>query len=62
MRMEIVRDANGDVLAGIDLSDPTGVVPEAVLEHGQTLETVEVRRREFFDDLDGALRQLSRRR
>jgi hypothetical protein len=60
--MEIVRDADGNVLATVDLSDTTGVVPEAVLEPGHTLETVEIRHRELLDDLDGALRRLSRRR
>jgi hypothetical protein len=60
MQMEIVRDANGDVVAGIDLSDD-GVVPEAVLEQGHTLEVVEVRRRELFDDLSGTLKKLSKK-
>jgi hypothetical protein len=58
--MEIVRDANGDVLAAIDLSDD-GVVPETLLEEGQTLETVEVRRKELFDDLGGTLKKFSRK-
>jgi len=61
-QMEIARDANGVVVATIDLSDDTGVVPEVVLEHGDTLEVVEVGRSEFLDDLDGALKKLSRRR
>lgn len=61
MQMEIVRDANGEVLAAIDLSDDTGVAPEAVLEQGYTREVVEVRRMEFFDDLDGALQRLGRK-
>jgi hypothetical protein len=60
MQMEIVRDANGDVLAAIELSDD-GVVPEAVLEQGQTLEVVEVRRTELFDDLGGTLKKFSRK-
>ena len=60
MQVEIVRDANGQVLATIDRSTDDGVVPEAVLEDGHTLEMVEVRRRELFDDLDGALRRFSR--
>ena len=60
MKMEIVRDGNGDVLAAIDLSD-SGVVPEAVLEKGYTLEIVELRRSEVFDDLDGTLGSLGRK-
>jgi len=58
-RMEIVRDADGEVVATIDLSDDTGIVPEVVLEHGDALEVVEVRRSEFLGDLDGALKKLS---
>lgn len=61
MQMEIVRDANGDVVAAIDLSGD-GVVPEVVLEPGDTLEVVEVRRAEFFDDVDGALKKFSKNR
>jgi len=61
MRMEIVRDAKGDVLAAIDLSDVMGVVPEVVLEQGHTLEVVEVRHRELLDDLDSALKKLGRK-
>jgi hypothetical protein len=58
--MEIVRDANGDVLSAVDLSDE-GIVPEAVLEKGHKLEVVEVRRSESFDDLDATLKKLSKK-
>jgi len=57
--MEIVRDAKGEVMAAIDLSDD-GVVPEAVLEQGHTREVVEVRRRELYDDLGGTLKKLAK--
>jgi len=60
--MEIVRDAQGNILAAVDLDDVTGVVPEAVLEQGHTLEVVEVRRRELLDDLSSALKNLGRKR
>jgi hypothetical protein len=61
MQMKIVRDANGEVLAAIDLSDRTGDVPEVILEQGFTRDVVEVRRMEFVDDLDGVLQRLARK-
>jgi hypothetical protein len=62
MQMEIVRDANGQVLAAIDLSGDDGVVPEVVLEEGNTSELVEIRRAEFFDDVDGAFEKFSQQK
>lgn len=61
MRLEIVRDAQGAVLAAVELASDEGVVPEAVLEEGQTTEVVDVRRTEFVGDLDGLLKRLGRK-
>ena len=61
MRLEIVRDAQGAVLAAVVLESGDDVVPEAVLEEGQTTEEVDVRRTEFINDLGGLVERLSRK-
>lgn len=52
VRMQIVRDANGEVLAGFEIAAQDGVRIEPELEVGQTFEEVTVPR-EALLDLDG---------
>jgi hypothetical protein len=61
MHLRIVRGKDGGVVAAAELATDDGLVPEAVLEDGQTEEVLEARRLDLLEDLDKALAQLTRR-
>ncbi len=49
VRMQIVRDAKGEVLAGFEVAALDGVQIEPELEEGHTFEEVTVPRKALFD-------------
>jgi hypothetical protein len=61
MQLRIVRGKDGRVVAAAELATDDGLVPEVVLEDGQTEEVLEARRLDLLEDLDQALAQLTRR-
>jgi hypothetical protein len=60
MQLKIIRDKDGQVVAAAELATDDGLVPEAVLEDGQTEEVVEVNRLDLIEDVDKALAQLGK--
>ena len=58
MQLEIVKNAEGEIIAAVEVVSNDDAVTEAVLEEGQTTEIVDVRRSELFEDLDGTLKRL----
>lgn len=57
MKLEIVRDKRGGVVAAAHLDDD-GIAPDALLEEGQTTQVVEVRRLDLVEDAEGVLKRL----
>ena len=61
MQLKIVKNADGDVIAAIEMARGGDVVVEVVLEEGATTEIVDVRHSELLEDPDGTLKQLGRK-
>ena len=61
MQLEIVKNAEGDVIAAVEVARGGDVVVEAVLEEGATTEIVDVRHSDLLEDPDGTLKQLGRK-